>query len=639
MLEEEKKEIHEKNIEKSLGIRYINSRLKGLISMNMDKNIQEIPMEDIIPNRFQPRLAFNEEGINELAESIKQHGIIQPLVVRRLGDKFEIIAGERRYKAATMAGLTKVPVIISDIDDNKSAEVALVENIQRRNLTAIEEAKSYKNLLDRGYLTQEQLANKMGVSQSSIANKLRLLNLDEEVQDALLNEKISERHARALLTLDNKEDQKKWLQKIIAERMTVRQLDMELKKLQENGGEEDEGIPLVDINPNIEEIVNNAEDINVVREPHDVASMLLPEGAVKEEAKPVEQKDPTPTKMPNKFFNFLEDEQANMSVIEPDEILNTFKGTIPGMEIPEPTMEPQPEETVEHTSVEQPEENVASPIMPSVEVLDDLDSMESAPVEQPKVEEPFNPFGPTPTLEAIETPVITETNKEVENIEASPIEELPSIMPTLEPITEEQSIDIPGEPQMESTPLENNNIEQPTLVEEPVIEITSEPIAEPAVSAIENQEIQPTSDQPSVTPIMNTTENTETNANDILINEPTVEPVINNEEITPFKSIFFNTGEESEPTVEEVPIVNNTIEEVKPVIEEPLVDPLDSIVKLEPDYEEKQKELAGKDLKTAINVVRDTVADLENRGFLVEIEEADLEDLYHITIKINKNDL
>lgn len=639
MFEEEKKEIHEKNIEKSLGIRYINNRLKGLISMNMDKNIQEIPMEDIIPNRFQPRLAFNEEGINELAESIKQHGIIQPLVVRRLGDKFEIIAGERRYKAATMAGLTKVPVIISDIDDNKSAEVALVENIQRRNLTAIEEAKSYKNLLDRGYLTQEQLANKMGVSQSSIANKLRLLNLDEEVQDALLNEKISERHARALLTLDNKEDQKKWLQKIIAERMTVRQLDMELKKLQENGGEEDEGIPLVDINPNIEEIVNNAEDINVVREPHDVASMLLPEGAVKEEAKPVEQQEPTPTKMPNKFFNFLEDEQANMSVIEPDEILNTFKGTIPGMEIPEPTIEPQPEETVEHTLTE---ESVVepTPVMQSVEVLDDLDSMEPAPVEQPKVEEPFNPFGPTPTLEAIETPVITETNKEVENIEpiiSGTMEDLPSIMPTLEPITNEQSIDVPGESQIESTPLENNNNieEQTTPVEEPVIEITSEPIVEPAVSAMENQEIQP-----SLTPITNTMENAETNANDILVNEPTIEPVINNEEITPFKSIFFNTGEEEpEPIVEETPIVNNTIEEVKPVIEEPLVDPLDSIVKLEPDYEEKQKELAGKDLKTAINVVRDTVADLENRGFLVEIEEADLEDLYHITIKINKNDL
>ena len=133
--------------------------------MNMEKDIQMVPVEDIIPNRFQPRLSFDDAGLKELSESIKQHGIIQPLVLRRHGDKFEIIAGERRYKAATIAGLDQVPAIISNIDDNQSAEVALVENIQRRNLTAIEEAKSYRSLLDRGYLTQEQLAEKMGVSQ------------------------------------------------------------------------------------------------------------------------------------------------------------------------------------------------------------------------------------------------------------------------------------------------------------------------------------------------------------------------------------------------------------------------------------------------------------------------------------------
>ena len=202
----------------------------GLISMNMEEKILQIPIEDIIPNRFQPRLTFDDKALQELSSSIKQHGIIQPLVLRKLGDKYEIIAGERRYKAAQMAGLTTVPAVISNIDDDKSAEVALIENIQRKNLTAIEEAKSYKNLLDRGYLTQEQLAEKLGVSQSTIANKLRLLNLDEEVQDALLNEKISERHARALLTLPTKEDQIKWLNKILTDRLTVRQLDIELKK-------------------------------------------------------------------------------------------------------------------------------------------------------------------------------------------------------------------------------------------------------------------------------------------------------------------------------------------------------------------------------------------------------------------------
>ena len=175
--------------------------------MNLEPNVQYINVENIIPNRFQPRLTFDENGLKELALSIKEHGIIQPLVLRKLtNDKYEIIAGERRYKASQMAGLNKVPAIIADLDDNKSAEVALVENLQRRNLSAIEEAKSYKKLLDRGYLTQEQLAKRLGISQSSVANKVRLLNLTEEVQDALMTEKISERHARSLLQLTNIND-------------------------------------------------------------------------------------------------------------------------------------------------------------------------------------------------------------------------------------------------------------------------------------------------------------------------------------------------------------------------------------------------------------------------------------------------
>ena len=200
--------------------------------MKLEPNVQYINVESIIPNRFQPRLTFDENALKELAMSIKEHGIIQPLVLRKLGnDKFEIIAGERRYKASQIAGLNQVPAIIADLDDNASAEVALVENLQRRNLSAIEEAKSYKKLLDRGYLTQEVLAKRLGISQSSVANKVRLLNLTEEVQDALMNEKISERHARSLLQLSNRDDQINMLNKIIDNRYTVRQLDAEIKKV------------------------------------------------------------------------------------------------------------------------------------------------------------------------------------------------------------------------------------------------------------------------------------------------------------------------------------------------------------------------------------------------------------------------
>ena len=198
--------------------------------MNLESGVLQVHVEDIIPNRFQPRLNFDEQALQELAASIRENGIIQPLVLRKLGDKYEIIAGERRFKAAQIAGLTTVPAVISNIDDNKSAEVALVENVQRKDLTAIEEARSYKNLLDKGYLTQEQLAKKMGLSQPAVANKLRLLNLDDEVQQALLDEKISERHARTLLRLSSKEQQRDWLHKIINERLTVRQLDLEINK-------------------------------------------------------------------------------------------------------------------------------------------------------------------------------------------------------------------------------------------------------------------------------------------------------------------------------------------------------------------------------------------------------------------------
>ena len=375
--------------------------------MNTEENIKQILIEDIIPNRFQPRLAFDEEGLKELSESIKQHGVIQPLVLRRLGNKYEIIAGERRYKASVMAGLKTVPAIISNIDDNKSAEIALVENIQRRNLTSIEEAKSYKNLLDRGYLTQSQLAEKMGVSQSTIANKLRLLNLSDEVQEALLKEKISERHARSLLSL-TKEEQNEWLKKIIAKRMTVRQLDLELKKMK--------GDKTVDIPQINEPEVNNEITLN--------------EENKEEEIKEV----PKENKVPNKFFNFLEDEVTNMNM-----------------------------------NLEDNEEQV------------------------------FNN-------------------------------------------------------------LNNNDIE--------VLDMNE---------------------------------------------DSNVKPLLFSDEVS-----------------------DNSIEEIPENDDEDIVDPIDSISILEPDYEEKKKEEVGLDLKTAINDIRDLVSKLENNGFNINTDEIDLEDLYQITINIEK---
>ena len=269
---------------------------------NTDTQVLNVPIEDIIPNRFQPRLNFDENSLKELASSIKEHGIIQPLVLRRLNDKYEIIAGERRYKAAKLAGLTSVPAILSDLDDNASAEVAIVENVQRKDLTSIEEAKSYKTLLDKGYLTQEELAKKMGLSQSAISNKLRLLSLSDEVQKAIMEGKISERHARSLLQLEDEDDQNSWLKRIIEERLTVRDLDQKLKELNKKETSEDD-VPIIESTPSISDIKEKATDI--------VSSKLV---ETKEEVKTEEKKTNV---IPNKFFNFLEDEQANMNVTEP----------------------------------------------------------------------------------------------------------------------------------------------------------------------------------------------------------------------------------------------------------------------------------------------------------------------------------
>ncbi len=199
--------------------------------MNLEKEVFELNINDIMPNRFQPREIFDEQALNELALSIKEHGVIQPIIVRKIGDKYEIIAGERRYRASKLAGKTTIPALVRDIDDKETAKIALLENLQRSDLTPIEEAKTYQTILKLDNITQEELATNLGKSQSTVANKLRLLNLAEEVQTALLNKQISERHARSLLNVPNLEDQKKLLNQVIMNRLTVRQLDDEIMTL------------------------------------------------------------------------------------------------------------------------------------------------------------------------------------------------------------------------------------------------------------------------------------------------------------------------------------------------------------------------------------------------------------------------
>jgi len=201
----------------------------------LERKVVYLKLEDILPNRFQPRIKFDEQALNELSQSIKEHGVLSPITVRPLGNKYEIIAGERRFKASTLAGLTEIPALVVTIDDKESAEVALIENVQRKDLTPIEEAISYKKIFDMNIgISQDSLAKKLGKSQSAIANKLRLLNLSDEVQEALLENKISERHARSLLKIKDTKIQNQLLEKIINERLTVRKTDEEIINMLNN---------------------------------------------------------------------------------------------------------------------------------------------------------------------------------------------------------------------------------------------------------------------------------------------------------------------------------------------------------------------------------------------------------------------
>lgn len=489
--------------------------------MNFESQVINVSLDEIIPNRFQPRLTFDDKAIEELAASIKEHGVIQPLVLRRIQDKYEIIAGERRYKAATMAGLEKVPAIITDLDDNASAEVALIENIQRKNLTAVEEAKSYKTLLDRGYLTQDALAKKLGVAQATIANKLRLLNLDEEVQTALQNEKISERHARSLLQIKDKSIQKELLLKTIEERLTVKQLDSEIKNIISGEKEVDE-TPLVDIGPSVEDIKTTAVDLNPVREVPSIESLLRTNSEVEEPVEiPIEPVPLAPNEIvppatyqhaeeiasepivestspaTNRFFNFLEDEASNMNM-GGEEALATA-----------PVSSPFPDST------------------PSTETYSHLDI--------------------SPSVAAPLTPVPENTTDVFGNIMNA----------------------------SENTLSLNSPLDPPTPVAIPTLNITPEPETSPNVEVLD-------------------------------FGEPAKE------------------------------VIETPIEATIAPIPETLLDPVEKIEVLSPDYVAPAAENSNIQLGDAINDIRDNLKKLEEKGINFELEELDLDNVYQVIIKIDK---
>lgn len=211
------------------------TEVKEKIVEKVVKKVVEKPVEQkvklslIEPNREQPRKNFDEEALQELSASIKQYGIIQPLVVKKNADYYEIIAGERRWRAAKMAGLKEVPVIIKEYTDQEIVEISLIENIQRENLNPIEEAIAYKRLLDEFHLKQEEVAKSVAKSRTTVTNSLRLLKLDERVQQMVIDEELTSGHVRALLSIEDKNAQYDIAKKVFEEKLSVRDTEKLVK--------------------------------------------------------------------------------------------------------------------------------------------------------------------------------------------------------------------------------------------------------------------------------------------------------------------------------------------------------------------------------------------------------------------------
>ncbi|MCD7955244.1 MAG: ParB/RepB/Spo0J family partition protein [Lachnospiraceae bacterium] len=193
----------------------------------------KIKVTEIEPNRDQPRKQFDEDSLAELADSIRQFGVIQPLIVQKINGRYEIIAGERRWRAAKLAGLKEVPVIVREFSKQESVEISLIENIQRENLNPIEEAIAYKRLLTEFELKQDEVAERVSKSRTAITNSLRLLKLDDRVQQMVVDEMITTGHARALLAISDKESQYKYAMKVFDEKMSVRETERLVKNLTE----------------------------------------------------------------------------------------------------------------------------------------------------------------------------------------------------------------------------------------------------------------------------------------------------------------------------------------------------------------------------------------------------------------------
>ena len=609
--------------------------------MQNERKVVELPINDVLPNRFQPRIKFDEDSINELALSIKKYGVIQPIVVRKIGNKYEIIAGERRYKASVIAGKNTIPAIVSDLTDKDSVEIALIENVQREDLTPIEKAISYKKILDMGYINQEELAIKVGKSQSAIANTLRLLNLCEEAQEALLENKISERHARSLLKIKDESKQILMLNKIINERLTVRKTDEEIEKMfNENNNsfsnstefngipttlQNDEIVSIPDnnfVNPvnnnlpgfmNIDKIENEAKDINIPNTKPEVNmdQLLNPTGTV---APVIPESEELHS---NKFFNFF-DEPSDTETSS-----SSTEHTIPTFEVPTIPSMPQTMDMPSIPTADIPSFDV--PAMPSEPQTMDMPSI------------------PTVDIPSIEVPTMS-NEPQTMNIPSVPTVDISSFDVPAIP-NEPQTMDMPNIPTVDiptfdvpAIPSEPQTMDIPSV---PTFNVSSAPVI-PTIP--ESEELH----NNNIFNFYDESDDTETSSSSTEHTIPTFDvPAMSNEpqtmDIPSVPTVDIPTFDvpamPSEPQTMDIPNTSASMNEpIIPSIEVgPIPNPyinMDNNKTVE--IPQTQSTSTNVNIKYALEEVRNLERKLENMGYILELDELDLPDTYQILFKIQK---
>ena len=605
--------------------------------MQIDRRVVDLDINDVLPNRFQPRIKFNEISIQELSDSIKKYGVIQPIVVRKIGDKYEIIAGERRYKASVMAGKTTIPAIISDLNDKDSVEIALIENVQREDLTPIEKAISYRKILDMGYMNQEELAEKIGKSQSAIANTLRLLTLSEEVQEALLEVKISERHARSLLKLKNEKDQVKMLNRIINERLTVRRTDEEIEKMMFDeepiriDDDANTNVPFQNVpleQPSQPEIlpINEVPTTPVYDVQEEPSLVDVPVTPIYE-APEVPKYEPYTEPVQETY------ETPEVPMYEPytEPVQETYE--TPEVPMYEPYTEPvqetyeTPEVPMYEPYTEPVQETYETPEVPMYEpstepVQDETYETPEVPMYEPSTE---------PVQETYETPEVPMYEPSTEPVqETYETPEVPMYEPSTEPV-QKSEYDIPTDlsnnsftdlnlPDFETDTEQNNEYsDMPSFMNISQIEKNAEDIIKPEKPLVDMDELlKPDANMPA----------NENNQDDESESD-------NGEILKPGK--FFNFFDSEETIDEPEEQVSTNQFDLNNFYTEDNNAQTDEVRNEEqPASVPTNNTYVANDIKTGINTIHDCIKTLEKYGFKVNMEELDLNDKYQIMLDIEK---